>query len=87
VRKGLIKKASNEKIGNPKNGKGLIKKTLMKKRQSNNHQLIKASSTNLTLEEKGDAFWFSQQVINRTKAIKQTKNQITISSSKLAPLT
>jgi hypothetical protein len=53
-------------------------------RKSMNHQLTEAISAKLTLEGKGDIFWFKSWSL--TKVTHQTKNQRIVNLPKLAPL-
>jgi hypothetical protein len=70
--KGLITKTSDEKRGNPKKCKGAHKKGPLRKKRgnpkiSNIHTLIEASSADLTIKGKGDAFWFRPQITSPMK--------------------
>jgi hypothetical protein len=60
MQRGSSKRPPIKKEQTPKMQRGSSKRPPMKKRQSNNRHLIEASSSNLTLEGKGDTFWFSQ---------------------------
>jgi hypothetical protein len=72
TQKGLITKTSDEKRGNPKKCKGAHKKGPLRKKRgnpkiSNIHTLIEASSADLTIKGKGDAFWFRPQITSPMK--------------------